>query len=282
MDDHKCTFRIETMCKVLAVSRSGYYAWCNRLDSARDKEDKRLGVAIEVNFKRSRETYGYRRLYQDLKAQGEYCGKHRVAKIMRKLGIKPKMQKKFKLTTNSNHTKPIHSNYLQREFYASKPNEKWVADITYLPTKEGWLYLSVLMDLYSRKIVGWSMSPRLQDSLTTDALKMALVKSKSHSPLLIHSDRGSQYASSNYQAMLRQHGIHCSMSRAGECYDNAAMESFFHTLKTECTDHYHFSTREDARRTVFEYIEVFYNRQRRHSYLNYQSPAEFELKNKAA
>ncbi len=262
---------------MMKISRSGFYAWKNRTESHRDCEDRRLGLLIKSNFERSRETYGYRRIYHDLKSQGEICGKHKVARIMQKNKIQPRMWKKFKVTTNSKHNKPIHENKLSGEFHARSPNERWTSDITYLPTKEGWLYLAVVMDLYSRKIIGWAMSSRMQDELVMKALHMALFKRKINASLLLHSDRGSQYASENYQKILRGYKIDCSMSRKGNCYDNAAMESFFHTLKTECTFHFNFETREEAKKTVFEYIEVFYNRQRRHSYLGYKSPSDYEM-----
>jgi putative transposase len=265
------------MCKILKISRSGFYAWRSRPSSTRESEDQRLALIIKANFRRSRETYGYRRLYHDLKNQGESCGKHRVARLMRINKIQPKMKKKFRITTNSKHKKPIHDNKLARNFCAAKINERWTSDITYLPTTEGWLYLAVVMDLYSRRIIGWSMSNRMQDELVINALNMALFKRKTSNSLLLHSDRGSQYASDNYQKILQAYGIDCSMSRKGNCWDNSAMESFFHTLKTECTSHYHFENRDEAKKTVFEYIEVFYNRQRRHSYLNYQSPIEYEM-----
>lgn len=215
-------------------------------------------------------------MQRDLIADGEHCGKERVLRLMREYKIQPKTRRKFKVTTDSKHTKLVYENHLERQFHASQPNQRWVSDITYIPTQEGWLYLAVMMDLYSRKIVGWSMSSRMQESLVCDALKMALFRRKVASTLLLHSDRGSQYASYNFQYLLRQHQIGCSMSRKGNCWDNAAMESFFHTLKTECIYHERFKSRDDAKKTIFDYIEVFYNQQRRHSFLNYQTPAAYE------
>jgi len=261
---------------MLDVSRAGFYAWCKRPESRRKGEDKRLGELIQTSFKRSRQTYGYRRVQRDLDAEGAHCGKGRILRLMREQNIRPKTRRKFKMTTDSNHTKPIYENHLARRFYAASPDQRWTTDITYIPTREGWLYLAVIMDLYSRKIVGWSMSSRMQESLVCDALKMALFRRKLASPLLLHSDRGSQYASLSFQHLLRQHQIECSMSRRGNCWDNAAMESFFHTLKTECIYHEYFESRDDAKKTIFDYIEVFYNQQRRHSFLNYQTPAEYE------
>lgn len=264
------------MCKLFNVSRSGFYAWCSSGKSVRAIEDKRLGTLININFKRSRETYGYRRIYHDLKSQGEKCGMHRVAKIMKLNELKPKTKRKFKVTTDSKHNKPIFNNLLSRNFSAAYANQKWSSDITYIHTKEGWLYLAVVIDLFSRRVIGWALSDRMQEKLVIDALHMALFKRKINSSLLIHSDRGSQYASTNYQKLLKMYNIDCSMSRKGDCYDNSVTETFFHTLKTECIFHYHFDTREEAKITIFEYIEVFYNQQRRHSYLGYKSPAEFE------
>ncbi len=264
------------MCEILNVSRAGFYAWRNRPESTRKQEDKRLVTLIKTSFDDSRSTYGYRRICKDLRAQEEHCGKHRIARLMRENELRPKTKRRFKVTTDSNHNKPIHDNLLKRQFHADAPNQRWVSDITYIPTTEGWLYLSVIMDLYSRRIVGWSMSHRMQELLVIDALKMALFRRKIKSNLLLHSDRGSQYASDNFQKLLRENNISCSMSRKGNCWDNAAMESFFHSLKTECVYHERFATRDDAKKTIFDYIEVFYNQKRRHSFLNYVSPSEHE------
>jgi transposase InsO family protein len=271
-------FSVQVMCEIFSVSRSGFYAWKKRPESARKKDDRRLLTIIKSSFQSSRDTYGYRRVYHDLLDQNENCGKHRVARIMRENGIRPKTKRKFRVTTDSRHNKPVHENHLARQFNAAMPNQRWVSDITYIPTVEGWLYLATVMDLYSRRIIGWSMSHRMLDTLVTDALKMALFRRKVRAgDLLIHSDRGSQYAGDNFQKLLGMHGITCSMSRAGDCWDNAAMESFFHSLKTECIHHERYVTREDARKSVFDYIEVFYNRRRRHSFLGYKSPEQFEL-----
>jgi putative transposase len=199
----------------------------------------------------------------------EPCGKHRIARLMTEHGIRPKTRRKFKVTTDSRHNKPIHPNHFGREFNAPSVNQRWVSDITYVATVEGWLYLAAIMDLYSPKIVGCSMSHRMKDSLVINALNMALLRRKISGQLLLHSDRGSQYASDNFQQVLNHHGILCSMSRKGDCWDNAAMESFFHTLKTECVYHERYQTREEAKISVFDFIEVFYNRQRKHSTLGY-------------
>jgi putative transposase len=270
-------FSIQAMCKVLTVSRAGFYAWSTRQESQRKLDDKRILALIRDVFKSSRDTYGYRRILAALGDMNETCSKHKILRLMRENNIRPKTRRKFKVTTNSKHNKPIHSNSLDRQFNPQLPNQRWVADITYVPTSEGWLYLSIIMDLYSRKVIGWAMSDRMTDSIVTDALKMALFRRKVRSDLLLHSDRGSQYASDNMQQLLRNSKIECSMSRKGNCWDNAVAESFFHSLKTECVYHERYLTRDSAKKSIFDYIEVFYNRQRRHSYLGYKSPEQYEL-----
>lgn len=242
----------------------------------RSKEDKRLLAKIETSFESSRKTYGYRRIHRSLKAEGESCGKHRVARLMQCHQLQPKTKRRFKATTQSKHTLPVHANHLQRQFMPERANQSWVSDITYIATMEGWLYLAVIMDLYSRQIIGWSMDSRMTEELVSNALKMAVLKRPGASGVLLHSDRGSQYASLAYQALLKSHGIKCSMSRKGNCWDNAAMESFFRSLKVECVFHKTFKSRDEAKTILFDYIEIFYNRQRRHSTLNYQSPVDFE------
>ena len=232
---------------------------------------------IRKSHKQSRMIYGYRRIHQDLAANQFRVSKNRVHRVMKEHKLKAKTKRRFKITTDSKHNYPIHNNVLNREFSINKPNSRWVSDITYIPTREGWLYLAVIMDLFSRKIVGWSMASRMKENIVINALKMALLKRKTSRGLLLHSDRGSQYAASVYQALLAKHGIQCSMSRKGNCWDNSAMESFFHSLKIEHVYHENYATREEAKSKIFEYIEVFYNRQRRHSTLNYKSPNEFEL-----
>lgn len=264
------------MCEFFAVSRAGFYAWLKRPESQRKRENKRLGALIKESFELSRGTYGYRRVHKDLQEKNEICSEYLVTRLMKQQALRAKARRKFKVTTDSRHNKPIHENILQRQFHAVKPNQRWVTDITYIPTMEGWLYLAVIMDLYSRRIVGWSMSNRLQELLVIDAMRMALFRRKVKSSLLLHSDRGSQYASDNFQKLLRENDINCSMSRKGNCWDNAAMESFFHSLKTECVNHENFKTRDDAKKIIFDYIEVFYNKQRRHSFLNYMSPENYE------
>lgn len=265
------------MCKVLSVSRAGYYAWLTRPKSKRTIDNERISECIKTVFTDSRSTYGYRRVHATLLDLDEPCGLHRVLRLMRKNNLRPKTKKKFKINTDSTHNKPVHQNILDRQFDATSPNQRWVSDITYISTKEGWLYLAVIIDLYSRKVIGWAMSKRMKDQLVTDALKMALFRRRVNSNILLHSDRGSQYASDNMQRLLRSHGIRCSMSRRGNCWDNAVAESFFHLLKTECVYHERYATREQAKRSLFDYIEIFYNRKRKHSYLGYRSPEEYEL-----
>ena len=275
--EYKEAFSIEVMCRLFCVSRSGFYAFINRPECDRARENKKLLELIKQSVKNSRQTYGYRRVHADLTSGGQKCGENKILRIMRENDLRPKMRKKFRVTTNSKHKHPIYENHLNRGFSASVPNERWTSDITYIPTQEGWLYLAVVMDLYSRKIIGWAMSSHMKESLVLDALRMALFNRKVNSGLLLHSDRGVQYASHSYQALLTQNNIQCSMSRKGNCWDNAAMESFFHTLKTECVHHEKYETRDQAKKSVFDYIEVFYNRQRKHSYLGYVSPEQYEM-----
>ena len=276
MVQHQKDHSVALMCQIFKVSRSGFYAWCSAVKSKRSMENERLLQAIQSSRQASRETYGYRRIHKDLEAQGILAGKNRIQRLMQAKGMHAKTKRKFKVTTNSNHQQPIHDNLLNRDFNALAPNERWVSDITYIHTKEGWLYLAVIMDLYSRKIIGWSMDTRMQESLTLEALRMALFRRKINHGLLLHSDRGSQYAAFSYQKVLYDNHIICSMSRKGNCWDNAAMESFFHTLKTEFIHFENFQTRQEAKTKIFEYIEVFYNGQRRHSAIDYCSPNELE------
>jgi len=268
---------IELMCEVMEVSRSGYYAWRSRNVSKREQRHERMIPKIQKIFKESRENYGYRRITNELQKQEENCGKHQVLSLMRKLNLRPTIKHAFKTTTDSNHTNPIFNNTLNREFNPVQINQSWVSDITYINTYEGWLYLAVVMDLYSRNIVGWAMDENMTEDLVINALNMALFRRKIPSGLLLHSDRGSQYASISYQQILKHHGIICSMSRKGNCWDNAPMESFFRSLKVECVYRQKFNSREQAKSAIFDYIEVFYNRQRKHSKLNYLSPMNYEL-----
>ncbi len=270
-------FEITVMCRVLQVSRSGYYAWRQRPVSRREMANQKLTQQIEAIHQQSRQTYGSPRIQAELADQGVKCGQNRVARLMRQAELRAKQERQFKVTTtDSAHNYPIAPNLLEQDFQASRPNEKWLADITYIATAEGWLYLAAVMDLYSRRIVGWAMGDTLERWLPLAALQMALDSRQPPPGLLHHSDRGSQYASDDYQTVLTKYQMQGSMSRTGNCYDNAPMESFFGTLKTELVYHCHYATRAEAKTAIFEYIEVFYNRFRRHSALDYQSPVAFE------
>jgi len=268
------------MCRLLEVSRSGFYAWLRREEgeaSPRALENRRLTERIKAIHAKSRETYGSPRIHAELRKSGDECGKNRVARLMSQAGIRSKVRKKFRVkTTDSNHAYPIAPNLLRDHAAPVLPNEIWVADITYIPTAEGWLYLASILDLCSRKVVGWAMKDNMRVELTLEALEMALKRRRPGTGLLHHSDRGTQYAAGDYRDRLDEHGLVPSMSRKGNCYDNAAKESFFHTLKTELVHQTRYRTREEAKTSLFEYIEVFYNRQRLHSSLGYRSPEEFE------
>ena len=265
------------MCKTLEVSRSGFYAWLGRDESDRAREDCRLTALIRDIFTEGRGVYGAPRVHKTLQQRGQRCGRKRVARLMSNAGLRSKTRRRFRVkTTDSKHDHPIAPDRLGRDFTASAPNRAWVSDITYIPTDEGWLYLASTMDLCSRKIVGWSMSSTLHTKITVDALNMAIKQRGPLAGLIHHSDRGVQYAAADFRAVLRKHGIVASMSRKGNCYDNAAKESFFHTLKTELIHHHRYRTRAEARASVFDYIEAFYNRVRLHSTIGYRSPADFE------
>jgi putative transposase len=280
--EHKGMYPLGLMCRVLGMARSAYYVWLKEAQRRRAQEDGWLLVDIRAAHQASRQTYGSPRIHAELKARGIACGRKRVARLMRLEGLKARQKRRFKATTYSDHGLPVAANLLDRDFHPQAPNHAWAADISYIPTAEGWLYLAVVMDLYSRLVVGWAMSGRATRKLALDALGMALGRRRPAPGLLHHSDRGTQYASAEYQALLRGNGITCSMSRKGEVYDNAPMESFFHTLKIELVHQRCYQNREQARADIFEYIEVFYNRQRRHSSLGYHSPAAFEDMPKAA
>lgn len=267
------------MCHALKVSRSGYYAWRHRKESHQVKLERQLRPIIRDIHESSKGVYGAPRVWQELKSQGYHCGLNKVARIMRKQGLQGIPRKHYKVTTKVNPKYPVAKNLLNQTFTVSKPNYRWASDITYIPTKEGWLYLAVVMDLYSRRVVGWSMNQFMTSQLVVDALDMALGLRSPETNMIHHSDRGAQYASHEYQAILTRHGITCSMSRSGNCYDNAVVESFFGLLKRERVNRISYSTREQAKSNIFEYIEFFYNRKRRHSYLGYVSPAEFEKQN---
>ena len=269
------------MCRTLGVGNSGFYTWLNRPESPRSRESGRLLMEIKAVHRRSRKTYGSPRIHAELNETGHACSRYRVARLMRQHGIVSKHKRKFKVTTNSVHSFPIAENLLQRRFDVLSPGECWVSDIIYVPTLEGWLYLAITLDLFHRKVIGWSMGRWITRQLVIDALNMAIKNGGLKSGLIHHSDRGVQYASNEFQALLKTNGIQCSMSRKGDCWDNAVAESFFHTLKVELIHGKTYNTRQQAKTAIFEYIEGFYNRQRRHSYLGYLSPEDFEKKNVA-
>lgn len=273
---HRRQFPVRRLCQVLEVSPSGYYAWRKRPPSRRERDNQQLLEKIRSIHVKSRKTYGSPRVHAQLRKQGVRCSRKRVAGLMRRHQIWAELPKKRVRTTQSEHGLPVAPNVLKQDFSAQRPNEKWVSDLTYIPTREGWLYLAVVLDLFSRKIVGWAMDEQMTSELVLRALRMALKQRKRQEPVLHHSDRGSQYASGDYQGLLAAYQIQASMSAVGNCYDNAVMESFFATLKTELVHRETFSTQAQARRALFAYIEGFYNRERLHSSLRYQSPVEFE------
>jgi len=267
---------VKTMCQVLGMSESGYYAWRKRELSQRQVENERLTEQIAQAFLRGRQVYGRPRVHAELRAQGIRCGKHRVARLMRQAGLRAVQKRRRVCTTDSRHSDPVAPNLLQRDFTASAPNRKWLTDITAVWTAEGWLYLAVVLDVYSRLVIGWAMASHREESLVEAAWWMALGRRQPVEELIHHSDRGSQYTSRAYQAVLAQFQIQVSMSGKGDCYDNAMMESFFSSLKAECVQHRSYQSYAEAKLSIFEWIEVFYNRQRRHSSLDYLSPVTYE------
>jgi len=279
--EHRKQFRVAALCRVLKVSASGYFAWLGRPESARQRANRALAAQIKVAHARSRKTYGRRRIHVQLQRAGILCSRNRVARLMRQEGLWGLRRRKFKATTNARHSFPVAPNLLARNFTAAAPDQVWVSDITYLACAEGWEYLATVMDLHSRRIVGWAMQSTLERSLTLNALKMAIAQRRPAPGLIHHSDRGVQYACGDYQTVLNQQQMIPSMSRKGDCWDNAPKESFFGTLKCELGLHGLRPPREHAHRKVFEYIEVFYNRQRLHSSLGYLSPADFERQSTA-
>ncbi len=278
----KAFFPVALMCRCLEVSRSGFYAWQRRPPSERAKDNHRLLAHIHEAHEQSRKTYGSPRIHKALAAEGHSAGRHRIARLMRTAGIRPRQKRRWVRTTHSRPNDPVAPNIVARQFTRHAPNQVWAGDITYLSTAQGWLYLAVVLDLHSRRVVGWAMSDVIDTRLTLGALEMALERRGAPTGLIHHSDRGTQYASAEFQRVLRQHGIQCSMSRRGDCWDNAVAESFFATLKTELVDGRVYASRQEAKSEVFEYIEVFYNRQRLHSALGYRSPADVEERVKAA
>jgi putative transposase len=276
IEGHQDTWPVRVMCETLEVSPAGYYAWLKRPPSFQEQRRAALLVLIQGIHAEVKQRYGSPRIHAALAAQGEACSVNTVAKLMRDNDIRAKSARKFRCTTDSNHPLPVADNLLDRQFDPEGPNEAWVADITYVPTREGWLYLAIVEDLYSRKVVGWSMAATMESRLVVDALELAVQRRLPGENLVAHSDRGSQYASDHYQRLLGKHGIACSMSGVAQCWDNAPAESFFASLKKELVHHEDYQSRAEARASIFEYIEVFYNRVRRHSSLGYVAPAEFE------
>lgn len=274
VDAEKARVPVQVLCRALRVSPSGYYAWKRRSPSRRAQRDQRLGVLVGEAHARSRRTYGSPRVHAELRAQGERVSRKRVIRLMKAQGLRGRGRGVFVRTTDSQHNRPVSDNVLGRDFTASRPNERWVGDVTYLRTPQGWLYLAAIVDLYSRFVVGWALSAVNDRRLALRALDMAVRRRTPADGLLHHTDQGSPYASEDYQKRLAELGIQCSMSRRGNCYDNAAMESWFNTLKSELGER--FESAAHASRELFDYIELFYNQQRRHSSLGYRSPREFE------
>jgi transposase InsO family protein len=275
IDLHRHSYSVKAMCRALQISPSGYYAARSRPPSKHSERQRFLTSQIQAIHAASWQTYGAPRVHAELVAQGIACSHNTVAKLMRQAGIVPRAIRRFRATTDSRNTK-ASPNLLKRAFRADRPNLCWVSDITFIPTREGWLYLAVILDLYSRAVVGWAMSRSLDCRLAMDALNMA-VALRGTGPAILHSDQGSTYAAAEYRALLGRYGIRQSMSRKGNCWDNAPMESFFHTLKCELVMHCDYQTRNQARASLFDYMEVFYNRQRRHSTIRYAAPLPFEV-----
>jgi putative transposase len=274
---HRGVWPVSWMCDALGVSRSGFFAWLSRSPSARAKADDAIAARVRASYIQSDRTYGARRVWRDVLAEGVSCGLHRIEKLMRLQAFRARpRRRRLPSDTGVRSTAAVAPNTLDRRFEATAPNRKWVADFTYIWTAEGWLYVAAVIDLYSRRVVGWSMSAEMTSDLVTNALMMALWRRGKSDALLHHSDRGSQYTSEAFQRLMTDHGVTCSMSRAGNCWDNAAMESFFSSLKTERTARKTYRTRDQARADVFDYIECFYNPRRRHSTLGYLSPIAFE------
>ena len=272
----RASFPVPPMCRVLEVSRSGFYAWQRRQPSAHAQEDVQLGVAIRAIHQGSRQTYGAPRVHAELHAHGRPVGRKRVARLMKQDGLRGRRPRRWRTTTDSQHAWPIAENVVQRVFHTDAPNQVWVTDITYVWTWEGWLYLAVVLDLFARRVVGWAMADHLRTELPLAALEMAMGRRLPPTGLVHHSDRGVQYASTDYRDVLAAHGVQVSMSRKGNCWDNAVAESFFATLKTELVAGQSWPTRRAVRDAIAEYIELFYNSRRRHSTLGYCTPMEYE------
>ena len=278
---HRAQYSILQLCVILQVMPSGYYAWCKRPVSQRKQDNARLDVHIKAVFAEHKQRYGSPRITQELREHGEVISENRVAARMAALTLRAKARRRYKATTQSNHTLPVAPNILEQNFEAEKPNQKWVSDITYIWTDDGWLYLAVVLDLYSRRVVGYAMSNRIDRALVISALRMALFRRQYPRGVIVHSDRGSQYCSADYQSLLNQHELICSMSKRGDCYDNAAMESWNHSYKVETIHGERFATRLHAEKITVEYIDFYYNVKRRHSSNGQQSPLAYELANVA-
>jgi len=279
MSEHRTEFRVEEMCRVFEVSRSGYYRWIKRKPSQRELENQRLDAQIGEIFAGSKGRYGSPKVTRELQDRGHRVGKHRVARRMHQAGLRSKIRRKYRVTTDSKHAFPVSANLLERNFTAQAPNQTWVSDITYLATRTGWLYLTVIIDLFSRLVVGWALSSSLSHEMVIAALKRAIRRRRPAKGLIFHSDRGVQYACADFRKELAEHGFIQSMSRKADCWDNAVAESFFGIMKTELVYHEKYDGHEDTLHSVFEYIEAFYNQERRHSALEYFSPAEYEKQN---
>ena len=276
IENNKNDFDISIICPVLGVKRSSYYAWKIRPESKRKRENMNLLNEIKNIHKKTKEIYGSPRIHSELKDRGIACGKNRVVKLMKENGIFSKIKKKYRYKSKQSNVKFECENIVNRLFKIKQPNKVWVSDITYIPTREGWLYLCIILDLYSRKIVGWSMYKNMKTELVIKALQMAIINRDPSHDLIFHSDRGAQYTSELFRNELQINKIKQSISRKGNCWDNACAETFFHTLKTELIKHINYNSRNEAELSIFEYIEIFYNRYRKHSYLGYKSPVKFE------
>src|SRR5262249_18512424 len=276
IEAEKANFPIGMMCRLMEVTRSGFYAWRKRPESEWARTEKRLTVEVRSIFEASHRRYGSPRIHREFRARRQTVGRHRVARLLKLQGLQARKRRRFVTTTASEHALPVATNLLQRRFEATGPNTVWAGDVTFISTEQGWAYLAVLLDLFSRRVVGWALSDKNDEALTIDALEMAIDQRAPAPGLIHHTDRGTTYAATEYQDILRRHGMRCSMSRKGNCWDNAVSESFFSTLKTECIVDLTLSTVDAARREVFDYIATFYNSTRRHSTIDYRSPMEFE------
>ncbi len=278
IENHRKEHKITRLCKILEVSTSGFHNWLTRPESNRSRENQHLTQLIRYFHKKSRRNSGSPKIHRDLIDVGETCSENRVARLMKAAGIQSKLTRKFVITTNSKNTLQPAPDLLQRQFSVDRCNRAWVSDTTFIPTREGWLFLAVILDLFSRQVIGWAMSPHNNAELVCDALTMAVMRRGKVKDVIVHSDQGSTYASGDYQQQLKDNKLRCSMSRKGECLDNAVAESFFGTLKNELVHDEDYKTRPQAKQSIFDYVEIFYNRQRRHAFLDYMTPAEFEDK----